>query len=84
MESLRAICSGEFKFYPAEWSSVSEDAKDFIRHLIAVDPKSRMTAEQCLEHPWLQKLGVSTVNLPSVIQGMKSGKTKTCNDENGE
>ena len=38
---------------------MSEEAKDFIRHLIAVDPKSRMTAEQCLEHPWLQKLVAS-------------------------
>ena len=29
-------------------------AKDLIAKLLVVDPKSRLTAEQALQHPWLQ------------------------------
>ena len=53
---------------------MSEDAKDFIRKLIVVDPTKRMTALQCLEHPWLKNTSLATVNLTGVIQGMKSVK----------
>lgn len=74
METLRKISKGEFQFYPKEWDSVSEDAKDFIRNLIVVDPTKRMTACQCADHPWLKNATPATVNLPGVIQGMKSVK----------
>ena len=74
VETLRRISKGEFQFYPKEWSNVSEDAKDFIRKLIVVDPTKRMTALQCLEHPWLKNTSLATVNLTGVIQGLKSVK----------
>ncbi len=30
-------------------------AKDFIRHLLVLDPKTRYTAEQALKHPFIVK-----------------------------
>lgn len=36
------------------WDSVSEQAKDFIRHLLVKDPQKRLTATQALEHPWIK------------------------------
>ncbi len=30
-------------------------AKDFISKLLVLDPKKRLTTEQCLNHPWLKK-----------------------------
>ena len=36
-----------------DWSSVSEDAKDFIRQLLTYDEKARPTARQALQHPWI-------------------------------
>ena len=27
---------------------------EFVRHLLSVDPKTRPTAQQALQHPWLQ------------------------------
>ncbi|CAD8193374.1 unnamed protein product [Paramecium octaurelia] len=45
------VLSGNFHInYP---SHLSEMAKDFIKNTITHSPIDRMTAEQCLEHPWL-------------------------------
>jgi len=47
------IVKCEYDFPDPEWTSISESAKDFIRHLLIKDPKQRFTATQCLKHPWL-------------------------------
>lgn len=33
-------------------SSVSDSAKDLITKLLDKDPKTRLTVDQCLQHPW--------------------------------
>ena len=35
------------------WSSVSDEAKNFVRKLLDRDPESRPTARAALLHPWL-------------------------------
>lgn len=35
------------------WDDVSDNAKDFVRHLLVVDPAQRYTARDALLHPWL-------------------------------
>lgn len=53
-EEMRAIVHGEYAFEPeVYWAGVSDSARDFINRLLTVDPASRMTAAQALEHPWL-------------------------------
>ena len=37
------------------WSTISKDAKDFIASLMAYEEGKRPTAEEALEHPWLQR-----------------------------
>jgi calcium/calmodulin-dependent protein kinase I len=44
---------GIFKFDHVAWWDISDDAKDFIRHLIVVDPSKRYTAAQALSHKWV-------------------------------
>lgn len=51
---MEAIIAGDYKFEPAEyWANVSETAKDFIRECLTIDPRSRPTAAECLQHKWL-------------------------------
>lgn len=33
------------------WKNISQDAKDFIKRCLTVDPASRITADEAMEHP---------------------------------
>ncbi len=50
----------EYDFPDPEWTNISEDAKDFIRHLLVKDPETRFNAEKCLHHKWLEGHSAST------------------------
>lgn len=39
-------------FPPAEWDSISKEAKNLIESLLCVDPDKRPTSEDILEHEW--------------------------------
>lgn len=47
------ILSGTYSFPSPIWDPVSAQGKDFISKIFIVDPKKRMTASECLDHPWL-------------------------------
>lgn len=54
VEEVQAICSADYSYTPEEyWSSISGTARDFIDKCLVVDPGKRMTAIDCLKHPWL-------------------------------
>lgn len=48
------IRRGDYNFDDPCWDTVSEDAKDMIRHLLVVDPEKRLSAAGCLEHKWMK------------------------------
>ncbi|XP_068457781.1 serine/threonine-protein kinase Chk2 isoform X2 [Clinocottus analis] len=48
------ILRGEFTMVPSRWRHVSDQAKDVVRKLLVVDPSSRMSIQEALQHPWLQ------------------------------
>ncbi|KAH3767048.1 myosin light chain kinase [Pelomyxa schiedti] len=69
-ELFRLILAARYDFPEDDWKHVSNEAKDFIRHLLVVDPKERLTAAQCLQHPWLNKgadLGSSSLAVTSAL-----------------
>ncbi|KAK1289358.1 Calcium-dependent protein kinase 10 [Acorus calamus] len=49
-----AILKGVLDFSREPWPQVSESAKRLVRLMIEPDPKLRLTAQQVLEHPWIQ------------------------------
>ena len=49
------IMRGKFSFSAATWENISDDAEDFVKHLLVVHPKQRMTAEQAMKHPWIEQ-----------------------------
>lgn len=54
-EYYQRVLSKEAYFPNEEWSDVSEEAKDLVRGMLCKDPKKRLTADQCLSHPWLKR-----------------------------
>ncbi|KXS22189.1 Pkinase-domain-containing protein [Gonapodya prolifera JEL478] len=53
-EEIQNILKGKYAFEPKEyWEDVSEDAKDFIRRLLVINPKDRLTAVDAMKHPFL-------------------------------
>ena len=52
---LRAsILRGQYHFLPADrWDTISQEAKDMIKHMLCVNQSERWTASQLLTHPWI-------------------------------
>ena len=53
-EVFRAILEDPLDLADPPWDVISEEAKDFVEHLLERDPKKRPTARAALLHPWLQ------------------------------
>ncbi|CAN6322974.1 unnamed protein product [Urochloa humidicola] len=50
----RAILRGSLDLQREPWPRISEGAKSLVRQMLQMDPKKRPTAQQVLEHPWVQ------------------------------
>ncbi|XP_027364204.1 calcium-dependent protein kinase 32-like [Abrus precatorius] len=50
----QAIIRSVVDFKREPWSKVSDNAKDLVKKMLDPDPQSRLTAQQVLDHPWLQ------------------------------
>uniref|UniRef100_A0A8C3WBM6 Myosin light chain kinase 2, skeletal/cardiac muscle n=1 Tax=Catagonus wagneri TaxID=51154 RepID=A0A8C3WBM6_9CETA len=55
-ETLNNVLSGNWYFDEETFEAVSDEAKDFVSNLIVKDQRGRMSAAQCLDHPWLNNL----------------------------
>ncbi len=54
-EAIKAsILSGEYSFPHELFGDVSEDAVAFVSCLLSYDEDERYTAQQALNHPWLE------------------------------
>jgi calcium-dependent protein kinase len=52
-EIMKKVKIGKFSFSDPVWSTISNEAKDFITKLLTLDQDKRPTAQQALEHPWI-------------------------------
>ncbi|KAJ0249131.1 CDPK-related kinase 2 [Hirschfeldia incana] len=50
---FRAVLKSDPSFDEPPWTSLSLEAKDFVKRLLYKDPRKRMTASQALMHPWI-------------------------------
>ncbi|KAG5886685.1 hypothetical protein JTB14_007087 [Gonioctena quinquepunctata] len=48
------ILSGQYDFPDEYWQDVSPLAKELIQNMLQLDPELRFSAEDVLDHPWLQ------------------------------
>ena len=52
-KTMAKSLSCEYDLDIPELSHTSEEAKDVVRHLLLTDQTERLTASECLAHPWL-------------------------------
>ena len=50
----QAIIKSVLDFKRDPWPKVSDNAKDLVKKMLDPDPKRRLTAQEVLDHPWLQ------------------------------
>ncbi|KAG1368809.1 calcium-dependent protein kinase 10 [Cocos nucifera] len=50
----QAILRGVIDFQREPWPQISDSARSLVGQMLEPDPKRRLTAQQVLEHPWLQ------------------------------
>ncbi|XP_059206790.1 death-associated protein kinase 2 [Centropristis striata] len=55
-ETLKNILVMNYEFPPHYFNMASSMAKDFIQKLLVKNPNDRMTAEECLLHPWIKPI----------------------------
>ncbi|KAG5028027.1 hypothetical protein JHK87_011541 [Glycine soja] len=64
-----AILRGVIDFKREPWPQISDSAKSLVRQMLEHDPKKRLTAEQVLEHSWLQNAKkASNVPLGDIVR----------------
>ncbi|CAN6335836.1 unnamed protein product [Urochloa humidicola] len=59
----QAIIRSNIDFEREPWPKVSENAKDLVRKMLDPSAYSRLTAQQVLEHPWIQNASAAP-NIP--------------------
>jgi calcium-dependent protein kinase len=53
-EIFKNVLKQKIHFDPVDWSMVSSEAKDLIMKMLDKNPKTRISAEKCLDHPWMK------------------------------
>lgn len=62
------VLVGDVRFEGPLWDTISEGAKDFIRRLLRVDPKERVTANGAIYDPWFTSQAVAASESPMCRQ----------------
>ncbi|KZS13018.1 Serine/threonine-protein kinase 17A [Daphnia magna] len=77
-ETFCNITRCQLEFPSDLFDEVSATAIDFISSLLTQDPSMRLTAQRCLDHPWLC-VGSSIDKIPSFLQFCEDSSTLSCN-----
>lgn len=64
------VCKGRYETRVPEWDQISDDVKDLLKGLLAVDPTKRLTAADALQHKWF------TTNEQSTSTNLKKSHTR--------
>jgi len=61
--------------YDLQEEKISSKAKHLLSSLIFVNPKKRLSAEECLKHPWLANVDINRPDLADIIFTEKEKET---------
>eukprot|EP00727_Mastigamoeba_balamuthi_P007687 m51a1_g3539 putative calcium calmodulin-dependent protein kinase type ii subunit delta isoform x9 (818) ;mRNA; f:976207-980787 len=63
---------GRLSFSEPAWKSITPEAIDLVKCLLARDPAKRITAQEALGHPWLQRKDLTKApQLGDTLEGLK-------------
>lgn len=71
IETLKNVKACNWDFDQGAFSSISDEAKDFIKRLLTKEKEKRMTAHECLQHPWLKKMTAEDAESGAQISNRK-------------
>ena len=54
-EIMDNVAKGKYDLNHSPFDKVSDSAKDLIRKLLVMDPRSRISAQEALNHPWFKE-----------------------------
>ncbi|XP_048734609.1 calcium/calmodulin-dependent protein kinase type IV-like isoform X1 [Ostrea edulis] len=70
-EMYKKILKADYKFDPPFWNNISENAKDFVKKMLLLDPKKRLTENQALNHDWVKGLAAKSDHMPETHNKIK-------------
>ncbi|KAI8371470.1 kinase-like domain-containing protein [Radiomyces spectabilis] len=68
VELLDEITHARFEFHERYWRNISQDAKDFIRRLLDLDPSKRPTATEALKDKWMTGHEATDIDILTTVR----------------
>ncbi|KAF7727241.1 hypothetical protein EC973_007854 [Apophysomyces ossiformis] len=68
VELFDEITHARFEFHDRYWRNISQDAKDFIRRLLTLDPEKRPTASEALKDKWMTGKEASDIDILDTVR----------------
>ena len=73
-EIVKRVKTGEYSMSGAEFKSISQDAKDFIKAMLNFDMNARIDALSALNHTWIKKKVNEPVDTNATIAALTNLK----------
>lgn len=75
---FQKIRNGDWKFNEKDWKDISQPAKDLVKGLLAVNPKERWSAKECLRSEWLktESASLSQVYLEGSVRHIREQRNR--------
>ncbi|ORY94682.1 kinase-like domain-containing protein [Syncephalastrum racemosum] len=67
-ELMSEITEARFEFHERYWRNISQDAKDFIRSLLTLDPEQRPTATDALKDKWMTGQDATDIDILETVR----------------
>ena len=75
-ELREQILTANYTFYPQLFDKISVEAKDLIQKCLKVEPSERISAEEIVNHPWLQKDSAVIERARALMASQMKGKKR--------
>lgn len=76
IQLFRSIRREAPTFDPSDWSDQSSFSKDFVLKLLEKNPEKRLTASECLKHPWITSKKLTDNNMKHTLNNLRSTMAK--------